>query len=214
MDQTRRGILFVISGASGVGKGTLRAAAADALCGVAYSVSATTRARRPGERDGVDYHFVGREAFQAMVARGALLEYAEYVGDFYGTPAEPVDAALAAGRDVLLEIELAGARQVKAARPEAVMLFIAPPSIGELERRLRGRGTDSEEKIAQRLARAREEIGAVREFDYVVVNDDLSEAAGLFEAILKAERARAARLSAADFAKVADSEANRDARLW
>jgi guanylate kinase len=214
MNQIRRGILFVISGASGVGKGTLREAAAEALSDVAYSVSATTRARRPGEREGVDYHFVDREVFTDMVARGALLEFAEYVGDFYGTPAEPVDAILGRGRDVLLEIELAGARQVKAARPEAVMLFIAPPSIGELERRLRGRGTDSEEKIAKRLARAREEISAVREFDYVIVNDDLSEAAALLASILRAERARASRLSDAELAKVANLEANIEARLW
>jgi len=199
MDQRRargrRGILFVFTGASGVGKGSLRAAAADALASVTYSISATTRARRPAETEGVDYHFLERAAFERMVERGEFLEHADYVGDLYGTPAAPVDAALAAGRDVLLEIELAGARQVKAARPEAVMIFIAPPSLAELERRLRGRGTDGEAKIQRRLARAREEIRALREFDYLIVNDRLDEAADTLRAVLAAERARAWRVS-------------------
>jgi len=191
----RRGILFVFTGASGVGKGSLRAAAVDALEAVTYSVSATTRARRPAETDGVDYHFLERAAFERMVERGEFLEHADYVGDLYGTPAAPVDAALAAGRDVLLEIELAGARQVKAARPEAVMIFIAPPSLAELERRLRGRGTDGEAKIQRRLARAREEIRALREFDYLIVNDRLEGAAATLRAVLEAERARAWRVA-------------------
>jgi len=191
----RRGILFVFTGASGVGKGSLRAAAAGALRTVTYSVSATTRARRPAEVDGVDYHFLERAAFEGMIARGEFLEHADYVGDLYGTPAAPVDTALAAGRDVLLEIELAGARQVKAARSEAVMIFIAPPSLAELERRLRGRGTDSEAKIQRRLARAREEIRALREFDYLIVNDRLEEAAETLRDVLAAERARAWRVT-------------------
>jgi guanylate kinase len=196
----RRGILFVMTGASGVGKGTLRAAVADALADVVYSVSATTRPRREGEVDGVHYHFLDRTEFERRVADGSMLEHAEYVGDLYGTPAGAVDAALAEGRDVLLEIELDGARQVKRARPEAVMLFIAPPSLAELERRLRGRGTDPEAKIQKRLARAREEIRAVREFDYVVVNDLLEPAAATFRAVLAAERARARLLSDAQIA--------------
>jgi len=191
----RRGILFVMTGASGVGKGSLRRAAAAALSGVVYSISATTRRRRSTEVDGVDYHFVDRADFERMIDGGALLEHAEYVGDLYGTPTAPVDAALAAGRDVLLEIELAGARQVRSRRADAVMLFIAPPSMGELERRLRGRGTDAEAKIQRRLARARDEIAAVREFDYVVVNDRLDEAAALLGAVLAAERARAGRVT-------------------
>jgi guanylate kinase len=191
----RRGILFVFTGASGVGKGSLRAAAADALTSVTYSVSATTRARRPAETDGVDYHFLERAAFERMIARGEFLEHADYVGDLYGTPAAPVDAALAAGRDVLLEIELDGARQVKAARPEAVMIFIAPPSLAELERRLRGRGTDGEAKIQRRLARARDEIGALREFDYLIVNDRLDVAAETLRVVLAAEHARAWRVT-------------------
>ena len=191
----RRGILYVFTGASGVGKGSLRAAAADALTSVTYSVSATTRARRPAETDGVDYHFLERAAFERMIARGEFLEHADYVGDLYGTPAAAVDAALAAGRDVLLEIELDGARQVKAARPEAVMIFIAPPSLAELERRLRGRGTDGETKIQRRLARARDEIRALREFDYLIVNDRLEVAAETLRVVLDAERARAWRVT-------------------
>lgn len=210
----RRGILFVMTGASGVGKGSLRAAAADALEGVTYSVSATTRLRRPSERDGVDYHFIPRVDFLAMVRDGGLLEHAEYVDDHYGTPAAPVDETLAAGRDVLLEIELVGARQVKRARPEAVMLFVAPPSLEELERRLRGRGTDSEAKIQRRLERARDEMQALREFDYVIVNDELECAAALLRAILLAERARPQRISDADLAVVAHRAAQHEPRLW
>jgi guanylate kinase len=193
MDST--GILFVMTGASGVGKDTIRRAALPDLGDVFYSVSATTRSRRPGEVHGREYYFHDRETFEAMIRGDALLEYAEYVGDFYGTPSAAVDAALAMGRDVLLETELVGARQVKAKRPNAVMIFIAPPSLSELERRLRGRGTDDETKIQKRLARARDEIRAVREFDYVVVNDLLADAVGTFQSILRAERARAARLS-------------------
>lgn len=201
----RRGILFVMTGASGVGKGTLRAAAADALRHVVFSVSATTRARRPDETDGVQYRFIDRAEFERRVAAGEMLEHATYVDDLYGTPAGPVDAAVAAGRDVLLEIELDGARQVKAARPEAVMIFIAPPSLAELERRLRGRGTDSEAKIQKRLARARVEIRAIREFDYVIVNDDLEQAAHVFRAVLTAERARARLLTDAQMAAMLDA---------
>lgn len=195
MDQAQggegRGILFVLTGASGVGKDTIRKAAASELATVHFSISAVTRPRRPSEVEGVHYHYIDRPTFEGMLDRGELLEHAEYVGDLYGTPAAPVDRALAQGRDVLLELELQGARQVKAKRPEAVMIFIAPPSLTELERRLRGRGTDSEEKIQKRLARAREEIRAVREFDYVVVNDRLEDAVATFVAILRAERARA-----------------------
>jgi guanylate kinase len=198
--RARHGILFVITGASGVGKGSLRAAAADALADVVYSISATTRPRRATEVDGVHYHFLDRLEFERRVAEGAMLEHAEYVGDLYGTPSGAVDAALRAGHDVLLEIELDGARQVKRTRPDAVMLFIAPPSLAELERRLRGRGTDPETKIQKRLARAREEIRAIREFDYVIVNDVLDAAAATFRCVLAAERARARLLSDAQVA--------------
>lgn len=189
--ERRAGILFVMTGASGVGKDTIRQAAAPFLADMAYSVSATTRPRRPTEQHGVQYYFVERREFERMIEDHELLEYADYVGDYYGTPRTPVQQALARGQDVLLELELVGARQVKQRMPEAVMLFIAPPSLRELERRLRGRGTDSEEKIQKRLARAREEIRALREFDYLIVNDDVPRAVAEFEAIIRAERARA-----------------------
>ncbi len=184
-----------MTGASGVGKDTIRKEALPVFPKLYYSISATTREQRPGEVDGQNYHFVSRERFIDMIAHDALLEYAEYVDDFYGTPVQPVLQALEAGQDVLVELELAGARQVRERLPEARMLFIAPPTLAELERRLRGRGTDTEQKIQRRLARAREEIRAVREFDYVIVNDHLPSAVADFQGILRAERARAHRLS-------------------
>jgi len=196
--QHRKGILFVMTGASGVGKDTIRRAAMPGLEGLTYSISATTRARRPGEVHGEQYYFYDRDTFEAMIRDDALLEHADYVGDYYGTPTEPVRQAMAEGRDVLLELELVGARQVKQRMPEAVMVFIAPPSLFELERRLRGRGTDGEAKIQKRLARARDEIRAVREFDYAVVNDVLDDAVTLFTSIIRAERARACHLGDAD----------------
>lgn len=189
-----------MTGASGVGKDTIRKATLPQIDNLFYSVSATTRKQRPGEIHGEHYYFFDREEFERMIAQAELLEYAEYVGDYYGTPAAPVLENLERGRDVLLELELVGARQVKQRMAEAVMVFIAPPSLVELERRLRGRGTDSEEKIQKRLTRAREEIKAVREFDYVVVNDRLEEAAATFEAIIRAERSRADHLGSDDVA--------------
>ncbi len=187
-----------MTGASGVGKDSIRHGALPALSNMMYSLSATTRGRRAGETDGVQYRFLDRATFEQMIAANELLEHAEYVGDHYGTPAAPVRSALAQGQDVLLELELVGARQVKQRMPDAVMIFIAPPSLYELERRLRGRGTDSEEKIQKRLARARAEIRALGEFDYVIVNDQLDEATATFAGILRAERARTERLAAAD----------------
>lgn len=190
----RRGILFVMTGASGVGKDTIRQAALPQIGNLFYSISATTRTRRPSEVHGANYYFYEKAHFEDLIAKDALLEYAEYVGDYYGTPAEPVGNALERGEDVLLELELVGAREVKRKVPEAVMLFIAPPSMYELERRLRGRGTDSEERIRRRLERAEAEIKAVKEFDYVVVNDALDTAVREFKSIIIAERARSARL--------------------
>lgn len=191
----RAGVLFVMTGASGVGKDTIRNAAMPHIEELEFSISATTRERREGEHDGVQYYFLKRPTFEAMIADDLFLEYADFVGEYYGTPLEPVREALARGRDVLLELELVGARQVKRRMPEAVMIFIAPPSLNELERRLRGRGTETEQKIQKRLARAREEIRALREFDYLIVNDDVTEAAALFRCIIRAERSRARLLS-------------------
>lgn len=196
----RPGLLFVMTGASGVGKDTIRQAALPSIDNVYFSISATTRARRPGEVHGKQYFFFDKGEFERLIADDALLEHAEYVGDYYGTPTAPVNEALAEGRDVLLEIELAGAREVKRRMPQAIMIFIAPPSLSELERRLRGRGTDSESRIQKRLERAREEIRAVQEFDYVVVNDTLPSAVRDFSSIIYAERARTALLGRRDIA--------------
>ncbi|UCH27953.1 MAG: guanylate kinase [Trueperaceae bacterium] len=187
-----------MTGASGVGKDTIRRAALLDLPNLFYSISATTRPQRSGEAHGKQYYFYDRTTFEKMIADDDLLEYAEYVGDYYGTPASPVKTALDNGQDVLLELELVGARQVKHTYPSAVMIFIAPPTLSELERRLRGRETDSEEKIQKRLARAREEIKAVTEFDYVVVNDTLTDAVADFSCVIRAERARAKHLTLQD----------------
>ncbi|MBX8464290.1 MULTISPECIES: guanylate kinase [unclassified Deinococcus] len=186
----RRGLLLVMTGASGVGKGTLRErwlAGQD----VFYSTSWTTREARPGEQDGVDYVFVTPEAFEAKAQADGFLEHAAFVGNRYGTPIEPIEAALSRGQDVILEIEVEGAMQVKARMgDEAILIFIMPPSLSELRRRLEGRATETPDRIEKRLARAREEIREAHEFRYVVVNDDLDRALGELHAIQRAERAR------------------------
>ncbi len=196
----RRGILYVMTGASGVGKDTIRQAALPDLDNIFFSISATTRGKRPGEVHGKQYYFYSKDDFETMLSNGGLLEHADYVGDYYGTPAQPVLDALARGQDVLLELELVGARKVKEKLAEAVMIFIAPPSLLELERRLRGRGTDSEEKIQKRLVRAREEIRAAQEFDYLIVNDMLADSVRDFKSIIYAERAKTEHLTTQDIA--------------
>jgi guanylate kinase len=169
--------LTVLTGPSGVGKGTVVAQVRRLHPHVWVSVSCTTRLPRPGERNGVEYRFVTRERFAEMVAAGEMLEHAEFAGNLYGTPREPVLARLAAGVPTLLEIDLQGARQVRAAMPDAQLVFLAPPSWSELERRLTGRGTEPEAVIAARLEQARVELAAAEEFDAVVVNDDVTRAA-------------------------------------
>ena len=171
-----QGQLTVITGPSGVGKGTLVQRLLERNPKIWLSVSATTRSPREGEQDGLSYFFKSRERFDALVADGGLLEWAEFAGNCYGTPRAPVEAQLSTGRPVLLEIELEGARQVRRSFSDAVQIFLAPPSFEELERRIRGRGTDPEEAILRRLARAQEELKAKAEFDAVVVNDDLDQA--------------------------------------
>ncbi|MCW2621098.1 MAG: gmk [Frankiales bacterium] len=169
--------LTVLSGPSGVGKGSLVSVVRRRHPQVWLSVSATTRSPRPGEQDGVHYLFVDDQHFGAMVAAGELLEHADYAGASYGTPRGPVARQLATGHPALLEIELQGARQVREAMPDAHLVFLAPPSWEELVRRLTGRGTEDEERVARRLLLARDEMAAGTEFDEIIVNDDLEEAA-------------------------------------
>jgi len=168
--------LIVVSGPSGSGKTTIIGRLLD-LLDLDFSVSATTRAPRPGERDGIDYHFVTKEEFSAMRNDGSLLEWAVYNGNCYGTPAAPIDDSLGRHRDVLLDIEILGARQVRGRRPDATMIFIAPPSLEELESRLRGRGDTAASDILGRLEIARVQMEEAEElFDHIVVNEDLSTA--------------------------------------
>jgi guanylate kinase len=185
----RRGRIVVISGPSGVGKGTVRAEVAKRIETV-FSISATTRNARPGEVDGVDYRFVDREAFEQMIARDEMLEWAEVFGEYYGTPAAPAIAARDAGRVMLLEIDVQGGLQVAERVPEAVFILLTPPSDAELARRLRGRGTEDEATVQRRLAKANEEIRAARDsgvYTYEVVNDRLGQAAAEVLAILEKE---------------------------
>lgn len=179
------GRLTVITGPSGVGKGTLVAALLRRHPQIWLSVSATTRAPRSGEQDGEHYFFMSREQFEQQVAAEGLLEWAEFAGNLYGTPRAPVSEHLAQGQPVLLEIELEGARQVRRSFPQGFQVFIEPPSLEELERRIRGRGTDDDSAIERRLRRAREELAAAAEFDAVVVNGDLEAAIGELEALLQ-----------------------------
>lgn len=181
--------LTVLTGPSGVGKGTLVNRLRERHPSLWLSVSATTRAPREGERDGEHYFFHTRDRFDALVAEGGLLEWAEFAGNCYGTPRQPVEAQLVGGSPVLLEIELEGARQVRRSFPQAFHIFLAPPSFEELEQRIRGRGTDSEEAIQKRLARARQELEAQGEFDAVVVNDDLDLALAELERLMGLEGA-------------------------
>jgi guanylate kinase len=179
--------VFVITGPSGVGKGTLIRGLMERLPRLELSVSATTRAPRPGERDGVDYHFLTREEFDRRVAEGGFVEHADYAGRSYGTLRSELEDRVRAGVPVVLEIEVQGARQVRAAMPEAVQVFIAPPSLAALRTRLIGRGTDDPEEVERRLKVAERELAAQPEFGYVVVNDRLDEALDRLTAIVAGE---------------------------
>lgn len=171
------GRLVVLSGPSGVGKGTVVAAARELDPSLWCSVSVTTREQRAGEIDGVHYHFISDDEFDELVTGSGLLEWAGFAGNRYGTPRAPVEDRLARGEPVLLEIELQGARQVRARMPEAVMVFLEPPSREELESRLRGRGTEDASAISRRLERAATELAAAGEFDVIIINDDVKRAA-------------------------------------
>ena len=192
---SERGLLIVFSGPSGVGKGTVRQeifSTPDHK--FEYSVSMTTRAQRPGEVDGKDYFFRSREEFEELIRNGQMLEYAEYVGNYYGTPLTYVNETLDKGIDVFLEIEVQGALQVKKKVPDAVFIFLTPPDLNELQERLVGRGTDSEEVIAQRIERAREDIALMSEYDYAIVNDEVPLAAERVKRVIEAEHFRVDRV--------------------
>ena len=188
---TKRGLLIVLSGPSGVGKGTVRAAIfSKGEQKFVYSISATTRKPRTGETDGVDYFFKTREEFEQMIQNKQLLEYAEYVGNYYGTPLEYVENTLATGKDVFLEIDVQGAIQVRELMPEGVFIFLTPPNLNELESRIVNRGTDSDEVIAKRMKTAREESELMKYYDYSVVNDTVDNAVQKIEAIIQTEHLR------------------------
>ena len=187
---TPLGTLYIVTAPSGAGKTTLVHAVLEREPGLALSISYTTRAPRPGEVDGRDYRFVSREEFLRLRDRGELLEWAEVHGNYYGTSRTWIETQLQQDRDVLLEIDWQGARQVRRMFPHAVSIFILPPSLEALEARLRGRGTDSEATIARRLAAAREEMRHVEEFDYVIINDRLERAIDELTAVVRAARLR------------------------
>ena len=185
----RRGIPFVVSAPSGTGKTTVCRALVDRDSGIEFSISHTTRKQRPAEREGEHYHFVSRAEFERRVAAGEFVEHAEYAGNLYGTSFVSLDAPLARGRDLLLEVDVQGALQLRERRRDARFVFLLPPSLAELERRLRDRGTDDAEMVERRLALVRRELAAVHEFDYAVVNDDVERTIETLRAVVAAERA-------------------------
>jgi guanylate kinase len=190
MSSRRRGLLFIVSAPSGTGKTTLCERLVQVVPGLRMSRSYTSRHARAGERDGVDYNFVSREQFEQMVADKAFVEWADVFGNYYGTSAEDTDAALAAGEDVMLVIDVQGARQVRSRGIETVGIFVLPPSAEVLESRLRGRSKDTEAQIRTRLDVARSEVGEYVQYEYVVVNNDLDGAVNRMRSIVLAERAR------------------------
>lgn len=198
----RRGILFIISAPSGAGKTTLSRQILDLVLDLRLSISYTTRPPRAGEMDGRDYHFVSEDQFIHLQAAGAFAEWANVHGFRYGTARDPLDEALIHRYDVLLDIDVQGARQLKATYAEAVSIFVLPPSWQELEGRLRGRATDPEEVISRRLQRAREEAGELFSYDYWLVNDQVDRAVAVLQGIIAAERARVSRLIPAHTAAV------------
>ncbi|UBH23222.1 guanylate kinase [Macrococcus armenti] len=192
-----KGLLIVLSGPSGVGKGTVRRAIfEDPDTDFEYSISMTTRNMREGEVDGVDYFFKTREEFEALIEQDAFIEYAEYVGNYYGTPVQYVKDTMARGKDVFLEIEVEGAKQVRKKFPEALFIFLAPPTLEHLEERLIGRGTESQEVINHRICEARKEVEMMNLYDYVVINDEVMDAKEKVQTIVEAEHLKRERVEA------------------
>lgn len=182
-----RGILFVVSAPAGCGKDTILEKALAKDINLCYSVSATTRTMRPGETDGISYYFKSRKEFEQMIADGELLEHTEYCGNYYGTPKDTVEETLNGGKNVVLKIEIEGAGNIKKLIPESVLIFILPPSMEELSRRLHKRGTEDEETICKRLKQAETEVACAEKYDYVIVNGDIDEAVENFVSVIKAE---------------------------
>ncbi|HLR70287.1 MAG TPA: guanylate kinase [Pseudogracilibacillus sp.] len=189
-----KGILFILSGPSGVGKGTVRQRLFEQETHLKYSVSATTRAKRPGEKEGIHYFYKTKAQFEQMMKQGKLLEYAKYVNNYYGTPKDYVLEQLERGNDVFLEIEVQGALQVKENFPEGVFIFLFPPSLEELKNRIISRGTESNDLVLNRLKEARKEIEMMSEYDYVVVNDDVDQAVSKVKAIIQSEHCKRERI--------------------
>lgn len=188
-----KGLLFVVSAPAGCGKDTILEQVFKKSPNAAYSISATTRAPRPGEEDGVHYFFHTRESFEQMIKDNAVLEYTEYCGNYYGTPRSGVEQKLAQGKDVILKIEVNGAMNIKKLYPDCTLIFILPPSMAELERRLRKRGTETEEKIIERTAQARAELEYAKNYDYLIVNGELETAVDDLIAVIRAEKLTRAR---------------------
>ena len=193
MSDKQKGLLIVISGFSGVGKGTLVRGLTDRYDSFALSVSVTTREPREGEKDGEAYFFITREEFEKMIADDALIEYAKYVGNYYGTPQKYVEDRLAEGKHVILEIEIQGALKIRRKFPDAVLVFVIPPSLEELRKRLAGRGTEDEETINRRLRRAVDESEGIELYDYIIVNDQLDDGIEALYHIVETELNRTAR---------------------
>lgn len=192
---SNRGMLIVLSGPSGVGKGTVRQAMLeDEFRDFHYSVSMTTRKPRPGEQDGVDYYFVSKEEFEQEIANDGMLEYAKYVDNYYGTPMKYVNQTLDSGRDVLLEIEVQGAMQVREKCPDGVFIFLTPPDLLELRNRIQRRGTDDQATIDKRMQKAADEIKMMENYDYAVVNDEIPNAVQRIEKIIESEHLRVPRV--------------------